>query len=142
MVRPDFHNRFSSAINLARDRNVVYEGGILSLLHFFMKRLAIAELNLFIWPRFKSCKHQKEGTVKSYCKSLHHLQETYETNNVIAQIGTDMMHFSQLSNKSTTEYAEAVKKKVLRCGMVYDEFVLKRIFIGGLSETVQHSMRP
>lgn len=53
----------------------------------------------------------------------------------------DMMHFIQTSNKSPSEHADALWNKVPGCKKVYDEYVLKGIFIAGLPESIRHSMR-
>lgn len=70
-----------------------------------------------------------EGAVLLYWEAVHSLLETYLTDGIIAETDEDMRSFRQLSIKSPTEYTEALWNKVLRGARVYDEYVLKRIFI-------------
>lgn len=51
------------------------------------------------------------------------------------------MRFTQPLNKSHTKYAEALYNKVVRCDRVYDEYMLKGIFIEFLLESIYHSRR-
>lgn len=51
-----------------------------------------------------------------------------------------MICFMQLSDKLTTEYAEAPWNKALPYDMGYDEFVLKGSVIECFSESIRHSM--
>lgn len=97
-----------SAHKLACDTNGVNEGAAIWLLHFFMKRLAAAALDVCITLCSKWHRLQMEGTVKTYCEAVNILLETYETEDVIAETNADMMHFTPLSNKFPTEYAEAL----------------------------------
>lgn len=55
------------------------------------------------WPR-----RQRQGTVPSYCEAVNYFLEEYETYDVITETNGDMMRFTQLSNKSSTDYAEAL----------------------------------
>lgn len=66
--------------------------------------------------------------------------ETYATDDVIAETGTDMMRFTQPSKKSPAEDEEALWNKAPRCDRVYDEYVFKDIFSERLSKSVRHSM--
>lgn len=51
-----------------------------------------------------------------------------------------MMQVKSMSNNSSTEYAGAFWRNVLRCDGAYDEYVLKRFFIEGLVEWIWRSM--
>lgn len=41
----------------------------------------------------------------------------------------------------SAEYAEALWNKALRCNLVYDKFVLNKIFIEGLHGSISQSIR-
>lgn len=66
----------------------------------------------------------------SYRESVKFILEMNVTNIVIAEADAHMMHFTQLLNRSSTEYTEAALwNKLVQCNRVYDEYVLKGIFI-------------
>lgn len=132
---------FLSAFKLACDTNGVHEGAAMWLLHFFMKKPAAAALNSRISLPSKSHRRHKEGTLTTYCEVVNYLLETYATDDVIAETDAEILRFTQPPTKSPTEYAEALWNKALRCDRVYDEYVLKGIFIEGLHESIRHSMR-
>lgn len=96
---PIFIISFLSAFKLAHDTNGVHKGTALWPCHFFIRRSAADALKIGVALRSKSHKHQKEGTVTSYCKAVNCLLETYGTKRVIAETDADMGHFTQPSNK-------------------------------------------
>lgn len=106
-----------------------------------MKRTAATELNSRIaqWSKFH--KSQKEGNLTSYCEAVNYLIETYATEDVIAKTDANMMLSTQPSIKLSKEYAEALWNKALHGDRAYDKYILRRIFIQGLLEPMQHSMR-
>lgn len=63
------------------------------------------------------------------------------TDDVITKTDDDMMHFTQSSNMTPTEYAEALQNKALRSNGVYDEELFKGVFIEGVPEPICHRMR-
>lgn len=102
----------------------------------FMKRLAAAALIECIELKSKWPKHQKKGTVTSYCEAANYLVNTSATDDVVADTDANIVKITQLSNKSPKEQAGALWNKVTRCNQVYDEYVFKRAFIEGLSESI------
>lgn len=52
-----------------------------------------------------------------------------------------MMHLTQLSNKSPTEYAEVLLNKFQRCNRGHDEYVLNASFIEAVPESIPQCMR-
>lgn len=52
-----------------------------------------------------------------------------------------MVHYTQLSNKLHMEYTEAMWDKAIRWNWVFDEYVLKRIFIERLPDLIRHCMQ-
>lgn len=56
-----------------------------------MKHPAASKLNAHMALRSKSDKHQKEGTLTSYCGAVNYLPEAYATDDVIAETDADMM---------------------------------------------------
>lgn len=106
----------------------MHKGATLWLLHFFMKHPTAASPNARIRLRSELYERQKEGTVRSYCEAVYYVIWTYATDVLIAEKDTNMMHFTQPSHKSPTEYAKTRGKTTLRFNGVHDEYVLKRIF--------------
>lgn len=60
---------------------------------------------------------------------INYILETYATGDVMAETDARILTFLQLSNMTSTEHTEALWSKVLRCDPVYEECVLKGIFI-------------
>lgn len=71
---------------------------------------------------------------------VSYLLQTYVTNAVIAQTDATQTRITQLSTMLTILHAKGLKIKSLRCGEVYEQYVLKRIFIEGVHKSVRHSM--
>lgn len=65
----------------------------------------------------------------------------YATDDVIAKVEDEALYFTQPSNMTPKEYAEALWIKELRCHHDYDEYVVKGILIKGLHGSLRHSMR-
>lgn len=65
----------------------------------------------------------------SYCEAVKYLLETYGLCDVITKIDAEIKYYRQASNKLPREYAKAVLSKSLRCDIIYDEYVLKGIFL-------------
>lgn len=116
------------ALKCVCDTNRVHKGATLWLLHLFMKRSTAATRNVRLALRSKSRGSQKEYTVSTYCKAVNYSVEMYATDEVNAETDADMMHLTQPSNKSPTEYAEGLWNKALRCNRVYEEYMLKVYF--------------
>lgn len=77
----------------------------------------------------------------SYFEVVKYLLGTYATDDVIAKIGAKILHFTQLSNMTPTEYVEMLSNKALRCDRVYDEYFFKEKFLEGLHGDSPYSMR-
>lgn len=71
---------------------------------------------------------------------MNYLLETYVTDDVIAEINNDIMPYAQPVNKTPIEYAGILWSKALQCDCVYDDYVLKGIFIVGPIGSIRHSM--
>lgn len=100
----------------------------------FMKCPATAALNARIALRSELHMLQEKVEVTSYCEVDNYQLEMYATDDIIGEREADTMKFTQLSNKQATEYTEVLWNKALRYHRVYDEYVLKGIFIEGLPE--------
>lgn len=94
-----------------------------------MKRPDKASSRVRIALKSELHKRQKEGTVTLYCEAVNYFLETYATDDVIAEADDDMMRFTQPSNKSPTEYTEALWNKGFKRDRVYDEHVHKDIIL-------------
>lgn len=68
----------------------------------------------------------------SYCEPGNSLLETYATNDIFAETDASMIQFAQSSNKSITDYAEALWKKTLGFDRANDEIVANGNLIEGL----------
>lgn len=87
-------------------------------------------LSLDSWPALNACNalgskshNCQKITVKSYCKTLNLLLETYAIDDVIVMMDADMMHFIQPSNKLPSKHGEASWNNVLPCDRVFAELV-------------------
>lgn len=65
----------------------------------------------------------------------------YMTYNVIVDSDADIMHFTKLSSKSSTQYLRVLNNMVLGCNMVHAKYGMRTCFIDRLPETFNHSMR-
>lgn len=123
---------FLSSFKLAYDPNGLHGEAALWLLHFLKYPTAVT-LNARNALK-KVAQASKKCTVSLCGKAVSYLLKTCETN-VIAEMHADIMHFTHLSSTSTAEYANAPWNKLLQCNRVYDDYVLKGIFIEGLFGT-------
>lgn len=60
---------------------------------------------------------------------INYLLKTYSIEDIIDDMDTKTLQFTQLSNLTPTGYAEDRWNQALHCNLVYDEYVLKRIFV-------------
>lgn len=90
------------------DTNDVHEGAALWKLQFLVKRPDAGALEAHMALRSKWHRRQEEGTVMTYCESVNFLLDTYATDEVIVETADDMMHFTEPSDRSPMEYAEAL----------------------------------
>lgn len=142
---------YSNSLNLFRlvvgfsfsqtcNSNLVHERAAHRLLPFFMNRRADAAFNARIALLSKWHSRQKEGTISSYCKTLNYIPETYVEDDFIGVTDTKLMWFTQLSSKSSMEYAGALWNEALWCNRAYDEYELEKIYIIGLPKSIRPSM--
>lgn len=109
------------------------------LLPFFLKTPATSALNLSKALSSKLHKFHKERTIISYTEVISYHPETYATGVVITKMDTKTLHFTSLSNRRLTEYAETLCSKGLRCDLVYDKYVINGIFIVVLHVSIRQS---
>lgn len=72
---------------------------------------------------------------------ISYLLETYTTGYVIPGMDVEILRFTQPTNMTPMEYADALWNKMLCCYLVYDEYVPKGIIIRVLHSLIGHSMR-
>lgn len=116
---PMFSNRFLSAFKLAFGTNTGHQCALLWLLHFFMNGPAVATLNTPIALHSKSNRRQKEGIFTFYCETANHLIKVYPKSDLIADLGTNIVHLAQPSLNSHTEYV-SLWNKALQDDKIYD----------------------
>lgn len=76
----------------------------------------------------------------SYVQVVNTLLQTSATADIIAEADTSIVRFTQLQYVSPLRYANALWMKILRCPQVYDDSVLKEMFVEGLPLWIGHSM--
>lgn len=64
------------------------------------------------------------------------LAKTYETNDFIADMFAEILHFTELTSRMPTEYPEAVQSRnnAINFDPIYDEYVRNEIFIWGVTD--------
>lgn len=67
--------------------------------------------------------------------------EAYGTHDIIAQADSKIDRFVNLSNMSPLQYGSELWIKKLRGLHVYDEYVLNRIFVEGLLQSITNTMQ-
>lgn len=75
-----------------------------------------------------------------HCEAVNYLLETFTKYNIVSEIDDDIVQLTLVWNKFPMEFAEVLWIRALRRDKVYDEYVLKGIFIEALAEPVCHSM--
>lgn len=70
------------------------------LLHFFMKKPDATAPNSRISLASKSRERYKEGTLTSFCEVVNYPLESYVTDDLIAEIDTKIMCYTQPVNKT------------------------------------------
>lgn len=105
-----------------------------------MKRPATVAINVQATLRSKLRKREDKATVTLYCREPSYLLETKVKHDIVVEMDADVRGFLSSSSKLPTEYAKALWNKVFRCSRVYEEYLLKRIFVEGWSESIRHSM--
>lgn len=79
--------------------------------------------------------------MRLYHDVVNHLLQTFATDDISAETDAALLIFPQSFTMLPTQCAEAVLSKSLKCGEVYEEYVLKGIFIKGLCKLDRHSMK-
>lgn len=140
-VRHDFYDYFPCSIEVSVWYNLSTSTSHPLAVAFCLEAPTTAGLNACMVLQRKLQKRQKEGMDTSNCQAVNVFLETYFTDDGCAETDNDMMCFTQLLHKSPTEYAGALWNQVLWCYRVYEEYLLKGIFILGLLESIQNSIR-
>lgn len=63
----------------------------------------------------------------------NYLLKTHATQDVIAEAQAEILNFKYPARMSTLQYSEVLPEKALLCDRIYEELVLKRIFIWSLT---------
>lgn len=85
--------------------------------------------------------HQQEGKLTTYGKVVNYLLETYTIDDVIAKDEAEITSFKQPAGRTAVRFSEVLCEKELRCGRVYDESRLIRIFTEGLHSCIRYCLR-
>lgn len=64
----------------------------------------------------------------------------YVSYDVISAMDAEVLDFTTPSYMPPMEYLEAIWNETLRCSCVYDEYVLKKVFIEGLHVLMRHGI--
>lgn len=111
------------------------------LFSYFLKKSTEAALTARLLLKSKSSQYSfKEGVLKTYCKVVNHLLETYTTEEFISEKDR-IACFVKPSNMSPLKIANELWPKRRRCSHVYEECVLKGIFVEELPQSIRPSMR-
>lgn len=81
-------------------------------------RAALPSFGISLRSRFDN--FQKEGTVTFSYYPINYLLETYGKDDVINKTDAYMMPFTQMLNKLSIKYAEALWSKALRIDKVFE----------------------
>lgn len=73
----------------------------------------------------------KKGCFTSFSAIVNYLVKRFPTNDNLATADTDIRNFKQ-SRLTKTDYSQQLWTKMLRFGFVYDEKVLKTLFVEGV----------
>lgn len=130
---------FLSAFKLDCDTNGGHARDDLWLLQFLWSAPRPLHSTPALQYKLRRINFRKKGTTTSYWETVNTLLKIYDTNDPITETDGDMVHFTQPSSQSPAEYAGDVWDRVLRCHRVYDKYLLKGIFLEGLSESIQHT---
>lgn len=96
---------------------------------YFHEKASPCHLGYVIAISSKWHKHCIECQLTCYLEVRNYLLETYDTNDIIAGMDAEIVEFKQLSTMTPTLYTDALSNKVSRYNLVYDEHLVKEIFI-------------
>lgn len=127
---PIFVMKYLSTSRFARDTNEICEDAAIGLFYFLAKGSSDAALNasLYLKPASSSNKPKVRKNFLRISKVMIYVLQNYGTNDVIAETDATSTRDIHLSKMLPTQYAEALVTKSLRCGEVYNEYVLEQIF--------------
>lgn len=72
----------------------------------------------------------------SYKEVVKHLLEKYATDYIIAEAYTEIERFTESTNVSSLQDADALWMKTIWGQQVHDEYVLKRTWLEGLPSSI------
>lgn len=124
-----------------RDSNKANKGAIMRLPPFIIRRTAAAALK----ERFSLKDRLLNGSLKedmltSHVPFVNTLMGTYETDDIIAKADREIVSFTQPTNFSPLQCANALWMKTLCCPQEYEEYVLKETFMDGSLPLIRHGM--
>lgn len=81
-----------------------------------------------------STQKPKERILRQYPEVVSYLYQTYANDYVIAEADAALTRYTQSSTMSRAHHVQALVTKLLRRGEVYDDHVLKGIFMKGFKK--------
>lgn len=84
---------------------------------------------------------QQEGKQTTYCQVVNYLLVAYATDDVIAEAKDEITTLNHLAEMFDIQYSQALREKVLSCGMAYNKTRLRVILIEGLHPSNRYSIR-
>lgn len=84
---------------------------------------------------------EKKKMFMDYPEEPYYFLRAYPTNEVIWVTDAALMQYTRPPSMLATQYAEVLVTKSFRYGKIYNEYVLKGVFIGGHYESIRHSMQ-
>lgn len=67
---------------------------------------------------------------------MNYFLESYATEYVFNVMDSEILLFTQLSNMTPTEYAEALWNYEVFCNLVYNEYVVQGMFFEGFHRSI------
>lgn len=77
----------------------------------------------------------KEGRLTSFYAIVNYLLKQFATEDNIATVEADIWDFRQ-GSLTATGYAQQLWKKTLTCGSIYNEKILKGLFVEGVHRSI------
>lgn len=133
-----------SAFKLAGNTDVIHEIALMWYFHFFHKSIVCRRTHCAFMTETDPIFEYALGEgriVKDLHGSGRVLFQTYATDDIIAETDTTLKRYTEPLTMLPTQYEETLVSKSLRCGEIYDQYILKAIFIKRLHKFVRHSMR-
>lgn len=120
------NNALLTILKFACDKNKALKGAEMWLYPFL--RSKIADPVLPAHPSLESTSlydNVKEGLLTSYVQAVNLLFETYSTSDIFAEADTETVLFTQETNMSPLQFANALWIRTLWCPQLYCEYVLR-----------------